>query len=114
MSHTHILPTSYLFFQKTSPQEIADKLDESEKDESDFSRIRCPLCKWQPTKASRWCCDDCDFPEFYYGGCGTFWNTFETGGACPGCGHLWRWTSCLRCDGWSLHADWYADETEKL
>jgi len=22
----------------------------------------------------------------------------------------WRWTSCLRCAGWSLHEDWYEEE----
>ena len=35
------------------------------------------------------------------------WNTFETRGKCPDCAHQWRWTSCLRCEGWSRHEDWY-------
>ncbi|HEX8566479.1 MAG TPA: hypothetical protein VF648_12615 [Pyrinomonadaceae bacterium] len=102
----------HCFFQRRSPKEIVEQIAELE-EESKFSRIRCPLCQWQPTKASRWCCADCGFPEFYFGGCYTFWNTFETGGACPGCDHLWRWTSCLRCGGWSLHADWYESEMDK-
>ena len=102
----------YSFFQKTSSKEIADKLAESEKEKTESKRIRCPLCKWQPPKSSRWCCADCDFPEFFYGACYTFWNTFETGGKCPGCLHQWRWTSCLRCEGWSLHEDWYVKESD--
>ena len=41
--------------------------------------------------------------------CGTAWNTFATRGRCPGCAHQWRWTSCLRCDQWSPHGDWYEE-----
>lgn len=59
-------------------------------------RIRCPLCKWQPRKSSRWACD-----------CGHAWNTFDTAGLCPGCGKQWLDTICLACHGWSKHRDWY-------
>jgi hypothetical protein len=75
--------------------------------EADFSGIRCPLCKWQPNRANRWYCADCHYPEYFYDGCGTAWNTFSTRGLCPGCGHQWRWTTCLRCQRWSRHLDWY-------
>ncbi len=74
-----------------------------------FALIRCPLCRWKPRASDRWCCDDCDDPEFFYGGCGTEWNTFATRGRCPGCTHQWRWTSCLRCEGWSPHDSWYEE-----
>lgn len=76
-------------------------------DDERFSRIRCPLCEWRPTPSSRWCCDGTDSPEPLFEGCGTVWNTFSTGGRCPGCSHQWGWTSCLHCEGWSLHEDWY-------
>jgi hypothetical protein len=46
-------------------------------------------------------------PEFFTGGCGTVWNTFDTRGRCPGCSHQWTWTRCFACDGWSPHDDWY-------
>lgn len=94
-------------FKKTSETEEIIKSLSEEKDDTDFQRIRCPHCKWQPTAASRWFCADADAPEFFYGGCGTMWNTFKTRGKCPGCNHQWKWTSCLRCAGWSRHEDWY-------
>ena len=78
------------------------------KDQVDpFFGIRCPLCAWQPNASSRWCCDPRNSPEPYFDGCWTDWNTFSTGGRCPGCSHQWMWTSCLTCGGWSLHQDWY-------
>ena len=60
-------------------------------------RIRCPLCRWRPLRSSRWWCDRC----------GTSWNTFDTGGVCPGCAYRWLVTACLECSRWSRHADWY-------
>lgn len=75
-----------------------------------FSRIRCPLCRWQPRASNRWYCADAGFPEFYSGGCGTAWNTFATRGVCPGCRHRWRWTVCLACHKYSPHEDWYTVE----
>jgi hypothetical protein len=71
------------------------------------TRIRCPLCDWQPSTGSMWACVSEGTPEPFFGGCGTVWNTFATRGRCPGCSHQWTWTSCLRCHGWSLHVDWY-------
>ena len=72
-----------------------------------FERVRCPLCEWRPARSSIWCCFADGTPEPPFDGCGTEWNTFSTRGQCPGCRHQWRWTSCLRCHGWSLHDDWY-------
>ncbi|MEZ5344099.1 MAG: hypothetical protein R2681_00960 [Pyrinomonadaceae bacterium] len=88
------------------------KIDETtqvsvEEDKIRSARIRCPKCSWEPKSLSRWYCSDCLDPEFFLGGCGTSWNTFETRGKCPGCSHIWRWTSCLSCGEWSLHEDWY-------
>ena len=76
-------------------------------DDEAFERIRCPLCDWHPTPSSVWFCYGAGTPEPMFQACGTEWNTFATGGRCPGCQHQWRWTSCLRCAGWSLHEDWY-------
>ncbi|MGH7887706.1 MAG: hypothetical protein ACREPG_07560, partial [Candidatus Binatia bacterium] len=42
----------------------------------DFSRIRCPLCRWQPKPSHRWFCASCEYPEFFDDGCGACWNTF--------------------------------------
>jgi hypothetical protein len=74
-----------------------------------FIGIRCPLCEWRPAPSSRWSCLWIDTPEPFFEACGTDWNTFATRGRCPGCSHQWRWTSCLRCAGWSLHEDWYEE-----
>jgi len=84
----------------------------TEEEAADFSRIRCPLCKWQPKETSRWFCADAGFPEYYSGGCGAMWNTFATGGVCVGCNHRWRWTTCLRCAEWSRHENWYAKKSD--
>lgn len=101
----------FTLFQKSlTPQETTGTLDERDEDATDDRRIRCPLCDWQPSASSLWSCEDCAFPEYFVDGCGMVWNTFETRGRCPGCGHQWRWTSCLRCEGWSPHEDWYTEE----
>ena len=42
--------------------------------------------------------------------CGHSWNTFDTGGVCPGCRYQWKITKCLRCKEWSAHSDWYAEK----
>ena len=39
--------------------------------------------------------------------CGTEWNTFWTGGVCPGCKYRWEKTQCLSCGVISPHKDWY-------
>ena len=85
---------------------VATEIRELERDE-EAQGVRCPLCGWRPTAASRWCCWWSEGPEPYFTSCGAEWNTFTTRGRCPGCQHQWRWTSCLRCGEWSLHDDWY-------
>jgi hypothetical protein len=72
--------------------------------------IRCPLCKWRPKRSDAWTCWDVDHPEYFYGGCGTEWNTFATEGICPTCLHQWEWTSCFGCFMWSKHKDWYEND----
>jgi hypothetical protein len=79
------------------------------KERETSSRIRCPLCGWQPGASSRWCCATGGTPEPAFEACGTIWNTFSTGGRCPGCRHQWQWTSCLECHRPSLHLDWYEE-----
>jgi len=74
-----------------------------------FEQIRCPLCEWRPSASSRWLCECVGTPEPPFAACRTAWNTFSTRGRCPRCAHQWRWTSCLRCSGWSLHEDWYEE-----
>src|SRR4051794_29777402 len=69
--------------------------------------VRCPLCDWRPERSSRWACTWSGGPEPRFDSCGTVWNTFTTRGRCPGCDHAWQWTSCHRCEQWSLHKDWY-------
>jgi hypothetical protein len=96
-------PKSDKNIQKTFHQQTANP---------DFSRIRCPLCKWQPKSSHRWFCAPCVYPEFFDGGCGECWNTFSTRGRCAGCGHQWRWTACLNCSGWSPHEHWYEIESK--
>ena len=103
----------FALFQKSLKHvESADESPARDHAEPDFSRIRCPLCHWRPRASSRWFCDDCGYPEHFFDGCGTTWNTFNTRGLCPGCAHQWRWTACLRCDGWSLHEAWYLKQGE--
>jgi hypothetical protein len=100
-----------MFLLRRDPQQPSRIIDEIARlhDADEFSGIRCPLCRWQPTPSSRWTCVSSNSPEPFFAGCGTTWNTFLTRGLCPGCRHQWRWTSCLRCAGWSLHEDWYED-----
>jgi hypothetical protein len=63
------------------------------------TRIRCPRCGYEPGPHERWMCH-----------CLHMWNTFETRGVCPGCGHQWLHTACPRCKAWSLHEDWYVKD----
>ena len=95
------------WFKKTPEAEEMIRRSEEKEDLSSGGRIRCPLCRWQPDRNSRWFCADVGHPEYFFGGCWTSWNTFETRGRCPGCSHQWTWTSCLRCHGWSKHEEWY-------
>ena len=58
--------------------------------------IKCPKCGWTPRSEDRWWCS-----------CLYSWNTFDTGGVCPGCLKQWTMTACLACHQWSPHSDWY-------
>lgn len=75
-------------------------------------RIRCPSCGWQPGPTSQWGCVPTGAPEHFSDGCGTAWNTFETGGRCPGCSYQWQYTACLQCQSWARHEEWYVVEDE--
>src|SRR5215204_6172167 len=97
-------------FQKSAVDSETDLDHLASEDETKSRRIRCPECRWEPSQTSRWYCGECPYPEGFFGGCGTGWNTFGTAGLCPGCGHQWRWTACLRCSIWSLHEDWYTSD----
>jgi hypothetical protein len=107
------LAALFSLFQKgLTPSDVTDIIDKSDDEEPGHGRIRCPFCRWQPDAGSYWVCADCPYPENFLGGCGAEWNTFDTRGLCPGCGHQWRWTGCLSCERWSLHEDWYAPGQE--
>lgn len=101
-----------LFQRGLMPEKIVESDTLRDNEEPESSRIRCPICKWRPEASSRWQCNDCGNPEFFFGGCGTVWNTFDTHGLCPGCGHQWRWTGCLDCHQWSPHEEWYTKEAD--
>jgi hypothetical protein len=103
---TQAAPVFRLYQKSFEVEEITGKIFGAD-EAPDYGRIRCPLCRWRPRASSRWYCIDCGHPEYFDAGCGTAWNTFDTRGRCPGCGHRWRYTACLSCDGWSLHEDWY-------
>ncbi|HVF43194.1 MAG TPA: hypothetical protein VM936_09295 [Pyrinomonadaceae bacterium] len=97
-----------LFQKKLETEDAAEEALSLDEDEGPkFGRVRCPACRWRPRASDLWGCGDCGHPEYFYGGCGTFWNTFDTRGLCPGCGHQWRWTRCPSCWEWSPHEDWY-------
>jgi len=107
----HTLAVGIYLFQKTQTEEEAiDQALEEDEESNNFNRIRCPVCYWPPSEWSQWCCGRCEYPEQFFGGCGTSWNTFETHGRCPGCNHQWIWTVCLRCHRWSLHEEWYTTQ----
>jgi len=95
-----------------TPVVVRDPGESRDEDEGGEPRIRCPKCDWQPDATSRWNCAPVDEPEHFPDGCGTTWNTFATRGCCPGCQHIWQWTSCLACHEWSPHEDWYAADQD--
>src|SRR6478735_882190 len=101
--------SQFFLLRKGSSEEIPEIKDKVKEDLS-FGGIRCPLCRWRPSKSSRWFCGDLEYPENFHRGCGTRWNTFETRGVCPGCSHQWKWTVCLSCHRASPHEDWYEDK----
>jgi predicted RNA-binding Zn-ribbon protein involved in translation (DUF1610 family) len=57
---------------------------------------RCPECGWVPFALNAWKCKECGF----------VWDTFQTGGICPRCGHGHDDTACLRCRRISSNARW--------
>jgi len=102
------LLSNFFLFRKSPGIEDYSETEKLKDIRANFSRIRCPLCRWQPRASSRWSCSDFGAHE----GCGTEWNTFDTRGRCPGCSYQWTWTDCLRCFRSSLHEAWYEDETD--
>jgi hypothetical protein len=76
-------------------QDLVEKLL-GESDRERGHRIRCPKCRWSPTKHDLWRCS-----------CEHLWNTFDTGGVCPACARRWQDTQCPRCHEWSPHREWY-------
>ncbi len=100
----------YLLFRKGNDDDPRIESFEAADASNKTQKIRCPICRWSPDRMSRWTCWDCGHPEYFYSGCGTEWNTFDTQGICPTCSHQWIWTTCLSCGTWSLHEDWYVDE----
>lgn len=60
--------------------------------------IECPGCRMHPDMSELWRCS-----------CGYTWNTFKTGGQCPGCSKRWENTQCPSCHQWSPHPDWYTE-----
>ena len=111
LRHVVGLAIAFSLFQKGSERRDPSRPDPELEDDDAPGRIRCPECEWQPNPSSLWYCADSAYPERFFGGCATAWNTFDTRGKCPGCGHLWRWTVCLSCGIWSLHEHWYPSET---
>jgi hypothetical protein len=81
---------------KVPVPDLDTETGEDESLDTSGPRIRCPLCGWSPNRNSRWRCN-----------CGHVWNTFDTGGVCPGCLYQWTVTACLACGRWSAHSDWY-------
>jgi len=81
----------------TSSTVLDRETDEEKNHDTSGPRIRCPRCGWSPRKEDQWSCS-----------CGFDWNTFDTGGVCPGCLHRWTETQCLSCSRWSAHSKWYA------
>ena len=102
------MPLRLLLKDDRASHRIRVDVSERDRDEA-FSGIRCPLCNWRPLRSSLWRCLSAGTPEPFFEGCGTEWNTFSTRGRCPGCSHQWQWTSCLRCQQWSKHEDWYGE-----
>lgn len=102
----------WLFQRTLTPEEIKETIKTFDDEKPAPKRIRCPRCQWQPNASSRWYCSFSPFIEKFFGGCGTAWNTFDTQGICPGCQHQWKYTCCLSCTEYSLHEDWYENDTD--
>lgn len=59
--------------------------------------VKCPTCAWIPDGEPHWDCEECDGEPF---------NTFEHGGECPHCNHVFEETWCPKCDH-SNPYDWW-------
>ncbi|HNR33237.1 MAG TPA: hypothetical protein PKI11_20270 [Candidatus Hydrogenedentes bacterium] len=112
LTRSFLLGVVFSLFQKTDAGQTARPGAVEAPAKKRGGRIRCPECDWRPRASSRWFCAACPAPEGFFGVCDTEWNTFDTHGVCPGCGHAWRWTVCLHCSKWSLHEDWYVREDD--
>ncbi|MDW7692116.1 hypothetical protein R9C00_14755 [Flammeovirgaceae bacterium SG7u.111] len=66
--------------------------------ENKEEKIMCPKCTWEPDGGDYWQCH-----------CMHVWNTFNTYGKCPACGHVHKTTQCPACSQLSPHADWYLE-----
>jgi hypothetical protein len=89
------IPWPLLLFLKGSDQRARDV---GERLDGRGAGVRCPSCRWRPSRADQWTC---------HPGCEFAWNTFETRGECPACGKRWTITQCLRCGMWHAHEEWY-------
>jgi hypothetical protein len=96
--------------KRQADDDVRQNTKDKEGDREGVFRIRCPLCFWQPSASSRWTCVRQSTPEPPFNACGTAWNTFDTRGKCPGCGHQWIWTTCLHCRVASRHDEWYEED----
>lgn len=84
-----------------------DKHQEEHREQLRSGRIRCPHCNWEPQKTNLWFCITMGPPENNSNGCGNGWHTFDTRGVCPTCSYRWKYTTCLACNQWAPHDDWY-------
>jgi hypothetical protein len=85
ISQYHPVVIVFLLFQN-DPKAVKATAEQPEQEAKlpDFSRIRCPICKWQPKPPHRWFCAPCDHPEYFDDGRGACWNTFSTRARIPG------------------------------
>lgn len=102
---------TWQLLKRQTDEEVRQEIEDKEDDREGAFRIRCPLCSWTPTASSRWSCTSRGTPEPPFNSCGTVWNTFDTRGKCPGCGHQWIWTTCLYCRVASRHEEWYEEDS---
>lgn len=98
---SRVVASPVLYAKKSGPLRVLPPTTrEASQTRTRRPRIRCPQCRWEPRKSDQWMCS-----------CLHEWHTFDTGGVCPACGRLWVKTQCLKCAEWSLHIEWYEDET---
>ena len=64
---------------------------------------KCPHCGWIPDGEAHWECSECDAEMF---------NTFEHGGQCPACEHLFAETFCPHCDHVTPYEWWWPEHRD--